>query len=975
MKPRLKNLLHGSIILLLGLIILGCTELLDPEPTFRVNYAANGSESGTVPVDTTEYEEGTKFTVASNSGNLTKPSHTFAGWNTRADGSGAAYAENSSCTMGDVDMTFYAQWSEITKFSVTYDGNGHTGGEVPADTEGYEAESTVTVLANTGNLVKTGYKFGGWNTMPDGSGTLYTSGDTFTIPDGDITLYARWISDSTPTFTLTYDGNGHDAGQAPVDLTSYESEATVTVLDNSGGLSKGGYDFAGWNTSPDGYGTTYSPGSPLTIGSSDVILYALWEIPSASNTFFNPDPFQTFNAGYDLTIEMAFYLNDPNNSTVWFVLGDAGATAPSVTQIKAGNLGDGSTAIAAAEVAGTENVAYLTNEPAGLEPSTNYKVFAYGESTSGESSGIIAASVTTQNAPADYFNTGPSVTPNADGTATISFSSYKYPTPDLLYALYSKDSAPTVYGPVIQAILNSETPSGALQAGVFLSGTFYPAVTYLDAIVSNIDDGQYSMLIIARDAALSNSQLVANYQSVVKDFTITRDVTPPVFAAGYPKIILGFDNFGDSQGHFTFYSKLNEPGDVLYVVLEDGAAAPTPQEVANGTGSGGTTAVLNPYSPIYYADTEYMVNKYSNGGLTAGTEYDLYAVTRDEAAGNISADPVKIDFVASTITAQGWVDEGITPYSVTTGTEHLISIVTELFTVTSADANLDISVDVSELGGAVDAIMYDDGTNGDVTPDDGAYSLDYLVPSSTVPGNYSLKATLSGTDKYGNEIESKIRTIGDLTVTYPGYSITEELGSSLTPITGDAAATNQDGLSGDYVTLTLPFDVNFYGDVYNSGTSVDVSEYGGLTFGGDVSKFLLRAPTTGSTYAKDETYAGNSAAPGIAVHHSNNIDTEESMINRGIWVKTEGSSPNREFIIEWNYTDMLGYTYNFQIRFYENAGDTNPDFRIAYLTMSSYSTDYSMTAFKSELQTSDHIVPPHYRSAKDITPGRWSFTW
>jgi uncharacterized repeat protein (TIGR02543 family) len=973
MRDGANKSLYTGLVFLFGLILLGCTELLDPEPTFSVKYTANGADSGTVPVDTAEYEAGTQVTVAGNTGELVKASHTFAGWNTEADGTGTAYAENSSATMGDADMTLHAQWSEITKFSVTYDGNGHTDGQVPVDASEYEKESMVTVLANTGDLVKTGYKFGGWNTAADGSGSTYPAGSNLTIGEENVILYARWIDESVTTYTVSYNGNGNHGGQPPVDPGSYETGAAVILLDNSGGLSKSGYTFSGWNTEPDGNGTTYSPGSELTMGTANIVLYALWNTSSPGSTFFQSGPSQSNNSGYYLTIEMFFQLVQPSTSTVWFVLGEAGAAAPSASQIKAGKLGDGSAALASSENPGSENNVFLTIDPVGLEAATNYKVFVYGESTGGESSDVISVSVTIEDVPVNYFNTGPSVTPNGDGTATISFSSYKSPTPDLFYALYSKDSAPTKYGPVIQAILNAETPAGAVQAGVFLSEDF-PNLTYLDATISNIDDGQYSLLIIARDAEVNTYQLVANYHPVVKDFSITADVNAPVFAVDYPRIILGFDNFGDTHGHFTFHSKLDEPGEVYYVVLDDGAPAPTSQEVVNGTGSGGTTPVLNVSDPIYNADTEYTVSKHYNGGLTAGNEYDLYAVAKDDAAGNISADPIKIDFAASTINTQGWASDGITPFSITTGTDQQISVVTEMFTVTSADATLNVSVDVSELGGSTDAVMYDDGTNGDATADDGAYSLDYLVPSSIVPGSYNLNATLSGTDKYGNTIETKYRSIGDLTVTYPGYDITEELGSSLTSITGDASATNYDGLP-SYVTLTLPFDVKFYGDVYASGSSVDVSEYGGLTFGGDVSKFLLRAPTTGSTYATDETFAGGNAAPGIAVHHSNDIDPEESLINRGIWVKTTGTSPNREFVIEWNYTTLFGDAYKFQIRFYENAGGTNPDFRIAYLNMSSYYTDYSMTAFKSDLQTSDHIVPPHSRASDDITPGRWSFIW
>ena len=77
-------------------------------------------------------------------------------------------------------------------YTVTYNGNGNTGGTVPVDTNAYLQGATVTVLGNTGNLVKTDFTFNGWNTAADGSGTSYAVGATFAMPAGNVVLYARW---------------------------------------------------------------------------------------------------------------------------------------------------------------------------------------------------------------------------------------------------------------------------------------------------------------------------------------------------------------------------------------------------------------------------------------------------------------------------------------------------------------------------------------------------------------------------------------------------------------------------------------------------------------------------------------------------------------------------------------------------------------------------------------------------------------
>jgi hypothetical protein len=77
-------------------------------------------------------------------------------------------------------------------YSVTYDGNGNTGGSVPTDTTSYTRDQAVMVLGNTGNLVKTQFTFAGWNTASDGSGANYAPGQTFKIGSFNVILYAKW---------------------------------------------------------------------------------------------------------------------------------------------------------------------------------------------------------------------------------------------------------------------------------------------------------------------------------------------------------------------------------------------------------------------------------------------------------------------------------------------------------------------------------------------------------------------------------------------------------------------------------------------------------------------------------------------------------------------------------------------------------------------------------------------------------------
>ena len=84
-------------------------------------------------------------------------------------------------------------------YTVTYNGNTKTSGNVPTDgSSPYNAGSSVTILGNSGTLIKTDFIFSGWNTAANGSGTSYSEGDTFTINANTI-LYAKWLDAAPPS--------------------------------------------------------------------------------------------------------------------------------------------------------------------------------------------------------------------------------------------------------------------------------------------------------------------------------------------------------------------------------------------------------------------------------------------------------------------------------------------------------------------------------------------------------------------------------------------------------------------------------------------------------------------------------------------------------------------------------------------------------------------------------------------------------
>ena len=74
-------------------------------------------------------------------------------------------------------------------YTLSYDGNGATGGNPPPSSSGSGA---LNVVGNTGPFTRPGYVFDGWNTQPDGNGVSYANGDTIR-PTADTVLYAVWL--------------------------------------------------------------------------------------------------------------------------------------------------------------------------------------------------------------------------------------------------------------------------------------------------------------------------------------------------------------------------------------------------------------------------------------------------------------------------------------------------------------------------------------------------------------------------------------------------------------------------------------------------------------------------------------------------------------------------------------------------------------------------------------------------------------
>jgi uncharacterized repeat protein (TIGR02543 family) len=266
---------NDSAIKDIGLIVLMVND--SGNGNHKVTYNGNDNTAGSVILDTNSYKSGTTITIQGNTGALVKTGCIFNGWTTKADGGGKIYSPGDTLLIGASNITLFAIWktqSSLT-LTLTYNGNGKTGGTAPVDSNKYAPGESVSVLGNSGGLVKTGYSFAGWNTKTDGAGTNFNVGSQIAMPSFSDTLFAKWTTKQT--YSVIYNKNGADSGNVPAE-GQYESGATVTISGNIGNLLKTGYTFSGWNTLANGTGTSYAPIATFIKSSINDTLFAKWTV-------------------------------------------------------------------------------------------------------------------------------------------------------------------------------------------------------------------------------------------------------------------------------------------------------------------------------------------------------------------------------------------------------------------------------------------------------------------------------------------------------------------------------------------------------------------------------------------------------------------------------------------------------------------------------------------------------------------------
>ena len=251
----------------------------------------------------------------------TKPSASASGWSTTASKDVSTTAKETWYVwIKDSSGNVSSNSATITNYKVSLTAYAGTSISAKADSaSGTNVASNTYVLANT-PVYPTGVLSTGYNTL------VVKKGDT-TITNGSsqiITADTTFSSSSTPnTYTVNFNKNDTAAtGSMSAQILTYDAQSAL--IPNA--FTKTGYLFIGWNTEPDGTGTSYSDEQavpPNLATSGTITLYAQWDIAIYTITLNNQSAtsagtaeiYEKYGSGYYLTKGSGTVSNQMTTST------------------------------------------------------------------------------------------------------------------------------------------------------------------------------------------------------------------------------------------------------------------------------------------------------------------------------------------------------------------------------------------------------------------------------------------------------------------------------------------------------------------------------------------------------------------------------------------------------------------------------------------------------------------------------------
>ena len=509
--------------------------------------------------------------------------------------------------------------------------------------------------------------------------TNFTNSITFTIQGNKVfdfnKILLQEINDETDTFTFTPNG---DVSKR---VTFSFNKTETKLIDLSS------------NTNFDGI-------TSLTISTLDNRFQASFDnievenIRSASDT--TPPTFDVAPATSNVTattVDLSASLDEAGK--IYYVVVADGATAPTVTQIKAGQDSTGASALKSGNSDVTTTPFTGTYNITGLTANTAYDIYVVGQDDEGTPNVMTTATkvdVTTTVSSGNTMFDFSTETITGSGTKDsfiirdpITNYALKFVTTDMSsdqFAVFQSlnDSdlgLNTPYNGNYLLISNLATTGATITVTADMNNDGIFGDTFkINSFISS-DPSNYGGDYHIKPNGVTGNQQTLTLDSLPENTTTFSPTTPSNFD-GITSLEIQFSSIASgiiidnveialptasdttppifdvtpatssvTATSLSLNASLNEAGKIYYVVVADGATAPSIAQIKAGQDSSGASALKSGNSDV---TTTPFTGTYNITGLTANTAYDIYVVGQDdEGTPNVMASATKVDVTTTTL--------------------------------------------------------------------------------------------------------------------------------------------------------------------------------------------------------------------------------------------------------------------------------------------------------------------------------------
>jgi len=263
----MKKILTLIMVLILGVVVVGCTEQKYNDKTINVIFFTGSNQGASEVIPLIGIEPGTLIEKPEDP---VRAGFKFGGWFKEINFNNPWDFETDQ--VGEKSIVIYAKWESAISI-IIYDWNGGIPPTIPYPEEYNTGDNSVLPIPK-----RTGFQFLAWYTYDWDENNPYTKpGDRGyqTIPAnaiGELNLYAHWEAISVNvTFKVNFPIEGEGPEAPKIIKMTYGDVINFSSLSDTSG-----YKFIGWNLLANGQGAMFNNGEQFT-RTQRTTVYAIWE--------------------------------------------------------------------------------------------------------------------------------------------------------------------------------------------------------------------------------------------------------------------------------------------------------------------------------------------------------------------------------------------------------------------------------------------------------------------------------------------------------------------------------------------------------------------------------------------------------------------------------------------------------------------------------------------------------------------------